>query len=174
MPSSPCGFTLIELLVVLMILGLAAAIVFPRLSDDVLGRTKLRTTVNKIASTATFAHDQAASSGAMHTLHIDIEEGTYWVTSERPVDKTESGSRRRMLHGHLPDGIQFQSVEIPGKISSVDEDEVVEIRFSPEGWADSAAIYVAGPEDEINTILISGRLGRIETYDSQVEEDGKD
>jgi hypothetical protein len=129
----------------------------------------LKRSVSRLASTAIYARDQAACTRRLHLLHLDLEEGAYWITSvasSRAPHEKQSEQEKASLQGTLPRGIWFVDVELPGE-QELPED-VIRLRFSPEGWADSAAIHVAGPDDEVHTLRISGAMARIETYDCRV------
>ena len=74
-PHSRNAFTLIELGLVLFILGLVAGLVLPRLNVGVLDRSRLRESVNRIAGTAMYARERAASTRRLHRLHLDAKKG---------------------------------------------------------------------------------------------------
>ena len=160
------GFTLIEMAVVILILGAAAAVVLPRIGSGAVERARLRATVAKMASVATCARNRAATMRQMHALQIDVKKGEYRVTnqvsdSDRQPTASGLGLRRR-----LPDGMTFTGITVLQQEEL--SDDVKRIRFSPEGWADAAVIWVTGQQGNTASLVISGLSGRIETYASQV------
>jgi Tfp pilus assembly protein FimT len=160
---------LIELLVVIFILALLAGVVVPRFTGDVIERANLRAATGRIAAAATFAHNQAASRAVMHELHLDFENGAYWVESEKPVETGEEESRHVAVRGKLPSGVTIRDIRMEREIPW--DEAVAKVRFSPEGWADTAAIYIVDSQARVHTVLVLGQLGRVETYDSEVEID---
>ena len=165
------AFTLIELAVVILILGFAMAVIFPRLNSGALERARLASNITKIASIATYARNRAASTRFTHMLHLDIEQGEYWVTAQTPAGQEVPITRGLTLRGRLADGVQFRDVQISGKSTPLRK--VATLRFSPEGWADPAVVHIDGPGGETGTIIIAELSGRVETYDSHVEVDRK-
>jgi len=157
------GFTLIELALVILILGLAAMVVFPRLGGGALLRQQLRSSVARLVAVASHARDRAVCTRRMHVLHLDAEEGTYWVTETGPETDPPDEPPRRPLQGRLPDGVRFQAIEMPGDKSA--SEGTVKVRFSPEGWADAADIYLVGEDGEMRGMSIAGLSGRVEPRD---------
>lgn len=159
------AFTLVELCLVLLILGVAAALVVPRIQGGALERRRLRSASSRIASMASYARACAASKRRMHLFHVDVEEGTYWVTTGAGGVATR-GDMDPRWRGRLPEGVRFLDAQTPADVRG--EKGVVTLRFSPQGWADPAAIYLTAGDGETNTVLIRGFLRRVETYDTLV------
>ena len=153
------GFTLIELAVVIVVLGLAAVTVLPRLGGAGFERAQLRASASKLATVAAYARDQAACTRLVHVLGIDLNYGTYWV-------KPTNG--RAAIQGKLPEGVRFTDVQVPGGAMG----GVAELRFSPDGRADAAAIHLAGDRGCEATVLVAAMQGRTETHEGRLGIDG--
>ena len=167
MRRSKHGFTLIELVVVIMILGLAAAVLFPRLNAGALARGRLRNSVARIAAIATHARNRAACTRRIHVLHLDTKSGEYWVSDQvSGAGHTAAPASGPALRGCLPSGARFEEIEMVDQ--SPLPEAIVRLRFSPEGWADPAVIHVMGQDGDVAGLAITGLCGRVETYDSRV------
>lgn len=142
------GFTLIELVVVLVILGVASAVVFPRLegvfSDDYLG-SSARALVGMIRH----AQSQAAITGKEKTLYYDLDKGKYWTAE--PGEEGEIEAKR-----YLPEGIRFQSIITRKRIN----EGIASSRFSPQGWVEKTSIQLKNEKGEELFIYIkpTGRV----------------
>ena len=168
MRRSRHGFTLVELAVVIVILGLAAAVVFPRLNAGAPARGELRTSVARIAAIATHARNRAACTRRIHVLHLDTKSGEYWVSDQVSGVFRHTGAPAGgpALRGCLPAGVRFEEIEMVDQ--SPLPEAIVRLRFSPEGWADPAVIHVMGQDGDVAGLVITGLCGRVETYDSRV------
>ena len=159
------AFTLIEMVVVLVILGLAAGLIFPRLQSGALERGRLRGSVAAIATLSAYARDHAASTRRMHVLNLDIKTGEYWLSIASQDDGHFTGTTDDALAGQLPNGIRFGKIEMPGHKASVEETRA--LRFSPEGWADPAIIRLVSEDGDEAAAVIAGLCGRVETWDAR-------
>jgi len=160
------GFTLIELGVVILVLGLAATVVFPRLNVAGLERMRLRAGADRLADTAAFARNRAACTRQTQVLHLDLDSGTYWVKPQNAwPDQTDAEPR---IEGRLPADVKFLDVQIPGT-HEASGGSVVKLRFSPEGWADTAAIHVGCTCGEVATVVITALCGGVHALDGRVE-----
>ena len=158
-----CGFTLVELVVVLLIVAACITIVFPKLSNGLLGWQRLKSSVSKIASVAEYAHQRAVSTHLMHRLNIDIERGTYEVTAHTTDGKIVSIGDGLSLAGRLPEDIYFSGVEFPDK--RIGSEKVVTIEFSPHGWVEPATVYVESSENRKIGVVMHEVLGTVEVLE---------
>ena len=159
------AFTLIEMVVVLVILGLAAGLIFPRLQSGALERGRLRGSVAAIATLSAYARDHAASTRRMHALNLDIKTGEYWLSIADPDSGDLMETSDVALAGQLPNGIRFGKIEMPGRKAFVGEMRA--LRFSPEGWADPAVIRLVAEDGDEAAAVIAGLCGRVETWDAR-------
>ncbi len=163
------GFTLIELCVVVFILGLAASLVLPRVLGGAFEGARLRACAARIASAADWARSRAASTRRMHALYLDRQTGKYWVAlATSPTGPGTGRTTRPDCQGRLPDGVGFLEVQVSGESTS--PDETASIRFSPEGWADPAAVHLIGRKGDTASLAVSSLCGRIETFASRGNE----
>ena len=155
------GFTLIELAVVLLIIAIAVTIVFPRLGSGIVERARLRSSANRIASVAEYAHQRAACARLTHVLHLDTAKGTYWITGQTTDGQTASITDDFGLKGRLPEGVQFAGVELQDM--DANSDDIVTIRFSPQGWADPATVQLISSTGETMSVIIDELSGQVQT-----------
>jgi prepilin-type N-terminal cleavage/methylation domain-containing protein len=71
------GFTLLELLVVLALLGLVMAMVVR--GGRSLANSDLRSSATKMSGAIRYLFDRASTTGKIHRLVIDFDEGRYWA-----------------------------------------------------------------------------------------------
>lgn len=155
------AFTLIELAVVLLVIAVSITIVFPKLNVDWIQRARLRGTANRIASIAEYAHQLAACARLTHLLNIDAVQRTYWITSQTSEGKEMPITDNLDLKGRLPEGVQFVEVELRD-IDSISQD-VITIRFSPQGWADPAIVRLTCPTGDTMSVVIDELSGQVAT-----------
>ena len=157
------GFTLVELAVVLLIIAACVTVVFPKFSNGLLDQQRLRSSVSKIAGIAEYARQRAVSTHLTHLLHLNIEQGTYWVTAHTPDGKLIPMTDGLKLKGRLPEDIQFSGIEF--RDIRGDSADVVTIEFSPQGWIEPATVYIASSQGRKMSIVMHETLGYVETLE---------
>jgi len=79
------------LIVVIVILSLAVAVAYPKLSGGFLASERLRSSVSALAAVASYARDQAVATRRTQVLSLDLASGAYSVASASPpAPDTES------------------------------------------------------------------------------------
>jgi len=157
----PNGFTLIELAVVLLIIAISVTVAFPRFGSGMVDRARLRSSASRIASVAEYAHQRAACARLTHLLHLDIANGTYWVTGQTSDGQRAPITDNLGLKGQLAESVRFAGIELQDM--DADSDDIVTIRFSPQGWADPAAIQLTGSAGETMSVIIDELSGQVQT-----------
>ncbi len=161
------GFTLLELAVVLLILGIAASFLVPRLRDP--ETVALQSAANRIATTARYLYDEAAYQRLPMRLNLDLDHQTYFVTvlGGDPDDPefvpVASSLAKPTL---LPDAVAFRDVVLP-TVGTVTEG-LVFAQFSPEGWADPLVVHLRGRSGGEATMAIEPLTGRTRVADRYV------
>jgi general secretion pathway protein H len=92
------GFTLIELLVVLALIGLVMGVAVRGIRS--FAKSELRGSATKMAGAIRYMFDRASTTGKVHRLVIDFDEGRYWaeVSEDKLVlahDRETEESRQR-------------------------------------------------------------------------------
>lgn len=149
-----------------LIVGLAAALVFPNLTGGAVGRARLRASARKLASLAAYLRDQAVIARKTYLLRVDLRKGEYWATARTSRGERTPASGPAASRFRLSEGVRFLGAQAPGTEGLLHD--VATLRFTPEGAADNAAIYLAAAGDEVCTVVVA-RGGRALVCDSRVE-----
>jgi general secretion pathway protein H len=160
------GFTLLELSIVLVILGIAASFVAPRLRDR--EGLELSASAARLATTVRYLYDEAAYERVPMRLNLDLDRQTYFVTElggdpQQPEFVPARSSLARPVA--LPDAVAFRDVVLPA-VGTVSEG-IVFAQFSPDGWADPLVVHLrsrAGAEVTIAIEPLTGRTRVAEGY----------
>jgi len=153
------GFTLIELAVVLVILGIAATLVLPRLTN--LGRNNLRASGQRLAITVKSLYNEAALSGETHLLVLQIDQGRFAV--HRRVNKGEVVEEQLVgKERELEPGIRFRDVSVKGQ-GTLRSGEI-KLHAYPVGWMDESTIHLVGENGEVLTLHIPPLAGMAEVF----------
>lgn len=160
------GFTLIEIAVVLVIIGMAMALVLPRLpsssSDD------LKTSARMLAATIRYMQERAAT--ARTTFFLRLEPGTDNVrVLEAAPDGSEVEPADPLLRKRpVKEGIQVADVIIPrlGKLSN----EQVRLVVGVGGLRDFVTIHLRSSGDTFLTVMAFPSGGKVKVYEGYQEE----
>ena len=158
------GFTLLELSVVLLILGIAASFVAPRLRDP--ESVALAASAARIATLARYLYDDAAYQRVPMRLNLDLDRQMYFVTVlGGDPDAPEFVPARSSLAKPvaLPDAVAFRDVVLPA-IGTVTEG-IVFAQFSPDGWADPLVVHLRNRGGADTTMAIEPLTGRTRVAD---------
>ncbi len=167
------GFTLLELVVVLLILGIAASFLVPRLRDP--ETLALSSATERLANTARYLYDEAAYRRVPMRLNIDLDHQTYFVTelgSDPDAPEFVPSTSLLARPVALPDAVSIADVVLPA-LGTVTEG-VVFAQFSPEGWADPLVVHLRGRAGGDATMAIDSLTGRTRVADRYVVLDPDD
>lgn len=137
------GFSLLELLVVLVIIGLSASLVLPRLAGG-LSSLKLKTAAREVSATLRYARSLAVSMGKEQVMNLDIDAGKYWLNQDTVNIRS------------LPPEVCFRNLTTQGEEITTGR---VGIIFYPMGNSSGGSIFITTGKDRkclILTRLITG------------------
>lgn len=165
--SDSSGFTLLELAVVLLILGISASFLVPRLRDP--ESAALVSSAERLATTARYLYDEAAYQRLPMRLNLDLDRQTYFVTvlggaPDAPEFVPVDSALARPVA--LPDSVAFRDVVLPA-VGTVTEG-IVFAQFSPEGWADPLVVHLRGRSGGDATVAMEPLTGRTRIADRYV------
>jgi len=163
------GFTLIEILLVTVLIALAGTIIGVRFFRN-LDRTALRSASQKLLHMTRYAQLLAGQHQQPTELHINLEEGTYWLTtlpllSSDPEIGSNETDEPQIVHnvffspGQLPDKLRFTRAQAAG-MQPVTSGEIT-IKFYTDGTAQAGLIQLSSRSNTF-TVLIHPRTARAE------------
>ena len=156
------GFTLVEILLIVMIMALASTLVGLEVYRN-MDRTALRASTQRLLHTARYARVLAAQHHRQCTLHVDMDNGTYWLTALETnvplveVEGEEGGDEGAQVirsicarPSKLPEKLWFAKARVAGGEDATGE---VTITFEPDGSAEAALVQISS-EDDTQTLLV--------------------
>ena len=165
------GFTLLELIIVLIIIGIASALVVPRLVGG-MGSLDVRTASGKVAASLRYARSQAVSQKINYTAVFDLERKRLTIipSSESAGEGDEDGAEV----GKESAGIQGKTYDLPGRVFfervsegneyMSDEEidaEIFRIGFYPSGGSDGGEIALVNERGKRYTVRVDIITGTV-------------
>jgi type II secretion system protein H len=136
------AFTLIELVVVMVLLGIAAALVAPRLGSFFRGRI-LNSEARRLLALTRYGQSRAVAEGVPVLLWIDAKQSSYGLVTQSAASEPDDRASRFTADTTLT---LETSAPNPRPVSE-DNDErlgvpdgLPAIRFMPDGFFDEASI----------------------------------
>jgi len=142
--------------VVLIVLGISAAVAFPKLDGLLLREPEPWRSGRKLMRLAEHAHELAIATESAFVLHINVETGQYWVTGKQ----VDNAADQRSLEGQLPEEVTITDVDLPGDDRTFEH--VMTIEFSPEGWCDPAVVTITSSDGQIVKLVIDEWFGGVD------------
>jgi prepilin-type N-terminal cleavage/methylation domain-containing protein len=150
------GFTLIELLIVLALVGLVMAMTVRGVRS--LARTDLRSSAVKMSGAIRYLFDRASTTGRVHRLVIDFQEGRYWaeVSDDRLLmahEKETEQSREEEAEAVARE----QEEEKQKEAQAEGDSQAVDItRYQPQEFRPKRARFSSFKEMAIKPVQMKG------------------
>lgn len=158
------GFTLLELLLVIVVLGVTAALILPRLSS--FGTGDLKWTSRRFAGLIQHLAQESSKTKKIYRLYYNLENGAYWVAALKEdgefAEVTDPFIARRVL----PREISFEDVVTPQQ-GKVDHGEAF-TQFFPIGVEKSWIHLKQGSRKW--TLVINPLTGRVKVFDEYIDQ----
>lgn len=162
-PGGAGGFTLLELMLVVLILGITALLVVPRVSS--FGSGDLKWTSRQFARLIQYLAQESSTTKQTYRLYYNLENGAYWVAALKENGEFVETSDPLMARRVLPRNILFEDV-ITVQQGKVTEGEAF-TQFFPVG-VEKTAIHLKQGERKW-TLVINSLTGRVKIFDEYVE-----
>jgi prepilin-type N-terminal cleavage/methylation domain-containing protein len=154
------GFTLLELAVVMFVIGLIMMIALPYING--LKGSELRSEVRRLASRASYLHEEATAQKVMLRLSFDLDNNRYFVTrldpfADKPQYVAERGPAGEIVT--MPAGVRLRDVWVDG--TGVVSRGIAMTQFYPGGYVDATVIHLIDDRGEVFTVGIEPNSGHI-------------
>lgn len=157
--TSAAGFTLIEISVVVLLIGIFALLVIPRL--DISGAGQLNLAAKRLSGTTKYLLNEAALTGREHRLVYNLEEGSHRAL------RLEPGGDLVPLDGpgkltRLGRDVRLRDLTLPGRGTFTTGEVVTHIY--PAGWLEETIVHLENRRGEQLTMRISPLTGAAEIF----------
>jgi type II secretion system protein H len=152
------AFTLIEVVVVIVLLGLTASLIVPRMNRS-LGHRELREAAARFAQTARTVRELAVARQQLFAITIDLDKG-YGVIMQ---SKKEPGVMQKVQTSWLkptrwPEKLEVRQFRTPDGASATSG--VQKLEFYKDGTSSGASLVLACDTDEY-VIVVHQHNGRV-------------
>jgi general secretion pathway protein H len=150
------GFTLLELLVALALVGLVATLAIGGLNR--LAKTELRRSSARLAGSIRYLFDRASTTGKIHRLVLDFDEGKYWaeVSDDRffmPRERETDESRQRDVEDIAREAEEEKERQARGE---GEDSEIDPSRYQPTDWKPKRARFESLEEKSLKAVTMKG------------------
>ncbi len=148
------GFTLLEMMFVLGLVGLLTSSVV--LGFRSFAKSELRGSAAKLAGAIRYLFDRASTTGKIHRLVFDFENGKYWaeVSDDRffmPRERETDESRQRDAEAEAERQKQEQEAA-DNAAAAGDSEEVDPTKYLPTEWKPKRARFEMFSEKALKTV----------------------
>ncbi|MDO8426283.1 MAG: prepilin-type N-terminal cleavage/methylation domain-containing protein [Deltaproteobacteria bacterium] len=152
----PRGFTLLELLVVIAVIGIALAIVFPRIPAP--SGTYLKTDAGRVSSLITYLNEASVAKRVYYRLWFDLEKEGFRVEASKDGGEYAQVSEPRIGGIRLRQGVELEDMVLPGlgKVSS----GTVSVVIAPSGNGEPFTLHLKAEKGRI-TISFNPYSGKV-------------
>jgi prepilin-type N-terminal cleavage/methylation domain-containing protein len=154
MRSHGNGFTLLELLITLAIIGLVFGAATAKF-HGMFAATRLQASAQGLGDHFAYAISRAYTSGAYHTLVIDLAAGRYWIKIGR-----ESETGQEILKRSLARGVKVTDVQVGYDLYT--PPGVLSVEISPLGVTNDAIINLEDDTEGACAVSINALIQSIE------------
>lgn len=141
---SQAGFTIVELLAALFLLALAASLAIPQLGQ--ITDANVKSQARQIGGAVEYASTQAVARRRIYRLYFDINEGRYWLATQRKNGSYRPLKQDLLGRPHaLMDGVLFESVFA---VDTLYQKGVTYAEFLPDGTVDPLLVHLQTDEDD--------------------------
>ncbi len=160
--TETAGLTLLELIVVMALIGIVFFFAVPRFEGSFLlddAKKDSRWLIVKLQA----LREEAQRTRRLQVLHIDLDTGRLWATSEAmsPEEAARAAARaQRLPGGGSVAGVEFRT---RGRVAAGQ----AEIRFHRDGHSDQALIHLRHA-DAISSFLLEPFLSQVKLFDRMV------
>lgn len=177
------GFTLLEIIVVMLVLGVTALLVIPRVASFSAGDFKR--TLRHLSGAISFLTQESAATKETYRLYFNLDTNDYWAATVQGRGDTVTVHESRIVkRRRLPAGMVFEDV-ITARRGKVSEGEVF-AEFTPIGIEAFTIHLREGEEDEGGgdqeigrhtaitggeqySLVVNALTGRVSAFDHYVE-----
>jgi general secretion pathway protein H len=147
------GFTLLELLVVLALLGLVMAMAVRGVRS--FANSDLRASSTKMAGAIRYLFDRASTTGRIHRLVIDFEQGRYWA--EVSDDRLYMARERETDQSRAAEAEATAKEDEEAKRQEEEGEAAIDItRYQPQEFRPKRARFEAFKEMAVKAVQIKG------------------
>lgn len=144
------GFTILEMLIVLVVIGLIAAIVIPRMG--VMDGVELKSSARNLAGTIRLTYATAVVNKQPYRICFNLAEQSYNVQKKSGDEYVDAGGMFQPRV--LPEPVYFKKVQVMDRTC---ESWCAEcLYFTPGGYVEEASIYL-GIEDDNRAFTVFTR-----------------
>jgi general secretion pathway protein H len=158
------GFTLMEMVVVIVILGLAAMLVFPLLPST--DAANLKDSARRLATVIRYLGERSVTTKTPYRISLNMGDDT--VTVKKIMNGEETTPEDPFFsRGILDDGVSIEDVEIQrlGKLG----EGTVKVDFGVSGLGDFLVVHLKGAKGGHFTVTALPYGGRVEVLEGYKE-----
>lgn len=159
------GFTLIELAVTLLVIGVMAGMLVPRLPD--LGQWRLNSAARRLAGSVTHVYDQSVATQLVYRLTLDMEKGRYYVSLLNTDNQFEKTELPFVTEAQLPYNVKITGADTAGQ-GAVTGGKAA-IHFFPTGFAEFSYIHLEDKNGHELTLVVNPLTGRVKILEGHRE-----
>ncbi len=160
------AFTLVELIVVLMVVGISAALVFPKVSGFLLREPEPWRSGRHLLRLVQHARDLAVATESTFVLSLDLNTGDYWIASQQQDRVAGVVAAPSDLKGRLGEDVEITKVELLEE--DWDPEHPVTMEFSPEGTGDPVTLRLTSSDGRTVSVMIGEWSDEIEPVSADV------